>query len=165
MHMKSLDLCLLRKTKSQVCASFAWICELRRDFSRIRLFMHTFENMSKLLILCATAQDFVICGCTTNFIRNFFPSSEIGITTTDYELMYISRKDEWFWHVFEGMHHKTNSWKVPLQFANSRKTCANLRFCFAQKTQVHCIDKLKLVDTLIIPCNCTVIYRVITVIR
>ena len=55
---------------------------------------HTFENMSKSLILCANAQELVICGCAANRIRNFFPSSEIGITTTDYELMYISRKDE-----------------------------------------------------------------------
>ena len=70
---------LVRKTKSQVCASFAWICELQRDFSRIRLVIYTFENMSNSRILCATAQESVICGCTANRIRNFFPSSEIGI--------------------------------------------------------------------------------------
>ena len=131
-----MDLCLLRKTKSQVCARFAWICELQ-DFSRIRLVIYTFENMSKSLILCATAQELVICGYSKfhSKLFSFFRDWHNNHRLRTY--MYISRKDEWFWHVFEGMHHKTNSWKVPPQFANSRKSCANLRFCFAEKTQVH----------------------------
>ena len=129
--------CVFCKTKSQVCARFAWICELQRDFSRIRLVMHTFENMSKSLIFSADVHKFVICGCYANLGRRKKVSNAICCTTTDYELLCIRTQDEWFWHVFEGMHHKTNSWKVPPQFANSRKTCANLRFCFAQKTQVH----------------------------
>ena len=111
-----------------------------REFANCGGTFHEFVlwcNMSKSLIFSADVHKFVICGCYANLGRRKKVSNAICCTTTDYELLCIRTQDEWIWHVFESIDHKTNSWKVPLQFANSRKTCANLRFCFAQKTQVH----------------------------
>ena len=99
------------------------------------LYFRKHVKITHLVCECTRVRNLWLCSKSHWKLFSFFRDWHNNHRLRTY--MYISRKDEWFWHVFESIDHKTNSWKVPLQFANSRKTCANLRFCFAQKTQVH----------------------------
>jgi len=118
-----LDLCLLRKTKSQVWASFAWICELRRDFSRIRLIMHTFESMSNSLIFSADVHKFVICGCYANLGRRKKVSNAICCTTTNYELLHKMSEFDMFSKVCIIRRIREKSRRNSQIHANLAQTC------------------------------------------